>query len=175
VIPGLVINEIHADPDQTLGDANADGGADIYDDEFVEIVNNSGGIIDLSGWSFRDAAEVRHTFPEGSFVSAGCIALIFGGGTPGGDFGSSLVQLASSGYLSLNDYGDILTLNDSVGNAAAILTYGSEAFSKQSITRDPDITGGEPLIQHSTASGSYGALFSPGVHIDGTPFSGCNP
>ena len=35
----FVINEIHADPDGTLGDANNDGTANFSDDEFVEIVN----------------------------------------------------------------------------------------------------------------------------------------
>ncbi|MEL6179113.1 MAG: lamin tail domain-containing protein, partial [Myxococcota bacterium] len=38
----LVLNEIHADPDATDGDANGDGVADTSDDEFLEIVNISG-------------------------------------------------------------------------------------------------------------------------------------
>jgi hypothetical protein len=175
LISGFVINEIHADPDQVLGDANFDGIVDSEGDEFVEIVNNSSSTINLNGWTFRDAAEVRHTFPEGSLVDAGCAILIFGGGTPEGDFGFSLVQVASSGYLSFNDFGDILTLSDSDGNAIASLTYGSEASHSQSITRDPDITGSEPLILHSAALGSNGALYSPGVSIYGLPFSGCHP
>jgi hypothetical protein len=49
--------------------------------------------------------------------------------------------------------------------------YGLEAGDNQSITRSPDITGGEPLIKHSQAEGSAGALFSPGTRLDGTLFT----
>ena len=41
------------------------------------------------------------------------------------------------------------------------------------ITLDPDITGVPPYVKHSVATGSGGALFSPGTMIDGTDFSGC--
>lgn len=172
---GLVINEIHADPDPSLGDANADGAVGSSADEFVEIVNDTNGPIDLSSWTLSDAVGVRHVFPVDSIVPPGCAVLVFGGGIPSGGFGSSLVQISSSGTLSLNDFGDILSIFDSTGNFVVSLTYGTEAGDNQSITRYPDITGGEPLTRHSTADGVDGSLFSPGTRISGDPFAGCLP
>ena len=170
---GLVFNEIHADPHSSLGDANSDGEVDTSDDEFVEIVNNSSLPIDLSDWELGDAFGVRHVFPQGSIVAPGCAVLLFGGGDPGGSFGNSLVQTASSGKLGLNDHGDIVYLYDTNGNVLASNTFGDEGGDDQSITRDPDILGGEPLVKHSAATGSGGSLFSPGTQIDGSQFSGC--
>jgi len=98
--------------------------------------------------------------------------VVFGGGTPTGEFGTSVVQTASSGALGLNNGGDSVTLSDGV-NSAAVVSYGGEGGDNQSLTRDPDITGPEPLVKHSTATGSGGALFSPGTMIDGSNFDGC--
>ncbi len=172
---GLVINEVHADPDPSLGDANADGAVGSSDDEFVEIINSTNDPLDLSSWTLHDAVGVRHVFAGNSILPAGCAVVVFGGGTPMGDFGSSLVQIASSGTLSLNDFGDILSLFDFAGNFVVSLTYGTEAGDNQSITRFPDITGSEPLSKHSIADGLDGSLFSPGTRISGDLFMGCLP
>ncbi len=170
---GWVINEIHADPDGSLaGDANGDGTRNGTQDEFVEIVNVSGGTVDISGWTISDAVTVRHTFPAGTFVLDSCAVLVFGGGTPTGSFGGAVVQTASGGSLVLNNTGDTVTLNDG-GSDLAVVTYGGEGGDNQSLTRDPDIFGSEPLVKHSTATGSGGALFSPGSQVDGSQFPGC--
>ena len=173
-LPTLVINEIHADPDSVLGDANGDGVVDVQDDEFVEIVNLSGSIVDISGWTLNDLVGVRHTFPAGTLVQDECALLVFGGGVPSGDFGGSLVQTSSNHLLGLNNTGDSLTLYDLTATAVLSYTYGSEGGDNQSLTRDPDITGLDPLVKHSTATGSNGRLFSPGTRIDGTGFGGCS-
>lgn len=168
-----VINEIHADPATgNQGDANGDGVRDSTQDEFVEIVNTSGADADISGWTLSDAVGVRHTFPAGSVVADGCSIVIFGGGVPTGAFGISQVQTASSGALGLNNGGDSATLNNGVTDVATA-GYGSEGGDNQSLTRDPDISGALPLVRHSDATGSGGALFSPGTPIDGSQFSGC--
>jgi len=168
-----VINEIHADPESSIaGDANGDGTRDGSQDEFVEIVNNSGADTDIGGWTVSDAVGVRHTFPPGTMVPADCSIVVFGGGTPNGTFGISLVQTATGGFLGFNNGGDSVTLNNGAG-AVASYNYGSEGGSNQSLTRDPDITGAPPLVQHTIASGSGGTLFSPGTLIDGSQFSGC--
>jgi hypothetical protein len=172
--PQLVINEIHADPDSSLGDANSDGIIDTADDEFVEFVNISSSSLDISGWTFKDALDIRHTFPAGSIIAPDCGLILFGGGTPSGLFGNSLVQIASSGNLGLNDHGDFVYLYDDTMTIVIDLSFGEEAGDNQSITRDPDITGGQPFIKHSLATGSGGSLFSPGTRIDGTQFSGCS-
>jgi hypothetical protein len=167
-----IINEIHADPASGgAGDANGDGVRHFGDDEFVEIVNVSGADADISGWTLADGVGVRHTFPAGSVVADGCSVLVFGGGSPTGAFGAGLVQTASSNSLSLNNSGDSVTLNNGVSDVATA-SYGSEGGDKQSLTRDPDISGAT-LVKHSTAAGSGGALYSPGTQVDGTQFSGC--
>ncbi len=173
-IQELVINEIHAVPHSSLGDANSDGIVDSADDEFIEIVNNSQISIDISGWIIGDLLDYRHTFPPGTIVSPQCGVVVFAGGTPNGLFGNSVVQTASSGSLGLNNRGDIVYLYDSTMEVIISIAYGEEASDEQSITRDPDIIGGEPLRKHSLATGSNGALYSPGTRIDGSFFSGCS-
>jgi hypothetical protein len=173
-VPTLVFNEIHADPDSASGDANADGVVDVRDDEFEEIVNVTGSTVDLSGWMLNDLVGVHHTFPAGTFIDNECAIVVFGGGEPSGDFGGSLVQTASGGILSLNNGGDSLTLYDLGVSEVLSYTYGSEGGDDQSLTRDPDIIGPDPLVKHSTATGSGGALFSPGTRIDGVWFDGCS-
>jgi len=168
----LVINEIHADPDSTIaGDANGDGIRDATQDEFVELVNDSASDLDISGWTLNDGFGLRHTFPAGTIVAAGCSIVVFGGGTPTGEFGFGVVQTASTGALGLNNGGDTVTISDGVNPIT--YTYGGEGGDNQSLTRDPDITGPEPLVKHTTAFGSGGALYSPGTWVDGSLFGGC--
>ncbi len=169
---GVVINEIHADPDTTNGDANGDGTADFSDDELVEIFNNSGSDLDLSSWTLSDATQVRHTFPPGTVIPNQCGIVVFGGGMPTGEFGNVMVQTASTGSLGLNNSGDTVTLNDTKMDIESV-TYGSEGGDNQSITLDPDIVGTLPMVKHSVATGSDGALFSPGTKVDGVGFFGC--
>ena len=170
----VVINELHADPAADLtGDANNDGIRDASEDEFVELVNTSGADLDISGWTISDAVGVRHTFPAGTVVANNCSVVVFGGGSPAGAFGDAVVQVASTGLIGLNNSGDTVTVNDGSSDVATY-TYGSEGGDNQSLTRDPDITGPDPLIKHTVATGSGGTLFSPGTQIDGTAFSGCS-
>ncbi len=171
--PDLVVNEIHADPNGSIaGDANRDGVRHFRDDEFVEIVNRGGADIDLSGWTLADDGGVRHRFPAGTVVAAECSLVVFGGGSPSGDFGNGVVQTASSGTLALNNGGDSVTLSDG-GTAVVSVGYGSQGARGQSLTRSPDVTG--PFVLHSGIPTSSGALFSPGTRIDGSSFDGCMP
>ncbi|MEO1368905.1 MAG: lamin tail domain-containing protein, partial [Acidobacteriota bacterium] len=162
----LVINEIHADPDGTSGDANGDGSVDSSDDEFVEIVNTSSALFELTGFELSDSFSARHLFPP-TTLPAGCALVIFGGGTPTGAFGTAQTAVASEGSLGLNNSGDTVTLSNG-GFDLVEVTYGAEGGNNQSITRDPDLTGA--FAEHSTATGSGGTLFSPGTLIDGTDF-----
>ena len=167
------INEIHADPASGLpGDANGDGVRSGTSDEFVEIVNVNGSPVDISGWTLADGFSVRHTFPAGTVIPDQCSIVVFGGGTPTGNFGGSTVQTASTGSMGLNNSGDTLTLNNGFIDISMV-SYGSEGGDNQSLTRDPDVTGLLPWVKHSVATGSGGALFSPGTLIDGSQFIGC--
>jgi len=172
--PALVINEILADPDSTHGDANGDLYVSQLDDEFIEIVNATGATIDLSGWRLEDWDTLRHIFPEGTLLADGCAVVVFGGGTPTGGFGGSIVQVASTGSLYLNNDEERVTLFDPSHHPVAAVPYGLEGDNNQSLTRNPDVTGLEPLVQHATIPAANGALFSPGVRLDGMPFFGCN-
>lgn len=167
-----VINELHADPSASAGDANGDGTINTSTDEFVEVVNNTGADVDVGGWTLSDAVGVRHTFPASTVIKNGCAFVVFGGGTPTGSFGGAVVQTASTGQTGFNNSSETITLNDGVSNVATF-TWGSETGNDQSVTRDPDISGATPTVLHTVATGSGGTRFSPGTRIDGSQFTGC--
>ncbi len=174
----LIINEYLADPPAAGGDANGDGAISATNDEFVEIVNSGASALNVGGFTISDATQVRFTFPAGKMIPAGEAAVIFGGGTPTGSFGNAsangLVFTALSGGLSLNNTGDTITIKDNTSVVVDTLTFTSvQGNADQSITRSPDVTGG--FVNHSTATGSGGALFSPGAKADGSTFTPPNP
>ena len=170
--PSLVINEILADPDGVTGDANGDGVVDTSQDEFVEIINTAAFALNVSGWTINDLSQIRHVFPPGTVIEPSCGILVFGGGTPNGLFGGMPVQTASTNTLALNNTGDQISVKNGATTVVSY-TYGTEGGNNTSLTRDPDLTGTDPLVQHSLASTSGGASFSPGTKADGTAFSGC--
>jgi len=166
---GFIINEVHYDPEADLpGDANGDGTRSALEDEFIEFFN-SGPELDISGYTISDSDAVRHTFPTGTILPINGVIVVFGGGTPTGNFGSALVQTASEGQINMSNSGDIITLSDASG--ASVLTFDIEPLSNnpnESYTRNPDLTGG--FEQHSGITESNGTLYSPGTKLDGTSF-----
>jgi hypothetical protein len=177
--PALIINEYLADPpDGAAGDANGDGSRDSSQDEFIEIVNTGSAPLDVGGFTISDAAQVRFTIPSGKIIPAGESAVIFGGGTPTGDFGNAqaggLVFSVGGAGLSLNNGGDTIILRDGLGVEIDRRDYPpGDGSANQSISRSPDITG--DFIEHSTAAGSEGRLFSPGTLTNGRPFVSDDP
>ena len=170
----FAINEILADPAAGLdGDANADGVRDGSEDEFVEIVNMTGGDLFMGGWEIKDAVGLRHVIGNDVILGSGCSLLVFGGGDPAtfnSDFGGAIVETASTGYLGFNNSGDTVTLIDGNGDIAAEVVYGSEGGDNQSLTRYPDVFGAD-FWKHSDVA-TDGSLFSPGTTIDGETFGG---
>ncbi|HEX8844854.1 MAG TPA: Calx-beta domain-containing protein [Pyrinomonadaceae bacterium] len=182
----IVINEFLADPpDGTNGDANHDGTRSGTDDEFVELVNTTDAHIDISGYqlltrsSTATSDTVRHTFPSGTLFPARSAIVIFGGGTitpTNPAFGGAQVFKASSGGLSLNNAGGVITFRTSSQEIVNIVTYGGstglDGDSNQSLTRSPDAGDGTcgNFVLHSTAPNSVGP-FSPGTRANGTPFA----
>ena len=168
--PKILINEVLYDPPNDLpGDANGDGTREAQEDEFIEFYNY-GGDLDISGWSVHDNAEERHIFPDGTVIPAGGVLVLFGGGTPTGTFGGSIVQVASEGILNMNNSGDFVTVYDI--NNISVLTFDVEPLSNnpnESYTRNPDITG--EFEQHAGIPEANGALFSPGTRVDGSNFN----
>ena len=166
---GFLINEVLYDPESgDLGDANGDGTRDATGDEFIEFFN-SGPEMDVSGYSLSDASQVRHVFPAGTVVPLNGVLVLFGSGSPTGDFGGAVVQTASTGSINMNNAGDFVTLQDASGTI--VLTFDVEPLSNnpnESYTRNPDLTG--EFVQHSGIDAANGALYSPGTMLDGSLF-----
>jgi len=178
----IMINEFLADPpDGMAGDANHDGERNATADEFVELVNSTARDLELGGYQLltRSGAGandiVRHTFAEGTILSAGTALVVFGGGNPDPNnpaFGGSYVTKSATGSLSLTNSGGVITLRDASGSTVSFATYGNAgglpADANQSQTRSPDIVGN--FIPHKLAPGGEGSTFSPGTRSDGRPF-----
>ena len=166
---GFLINEVLYDPESgDLGDANGDGTRDANGDEFIEFFN-SGPEMDVSGYYLSDASQVRHVFPAGTVVPLNGVLVLFGSGSPTGDFGGAVVQTASTGSINMNNAGDFVTLQDASGTI--VLTFDVEPLSNnpnESYTRNPDLTG--EFVQHSGIDAANGALYSPGTMLDGSLF-----
>jgi hypothetical protein len=170
---GFVLNEVLYDPPSgNAGDANGDGNRDANQDEFVEFVNSSEYSLDISGYKLFDADRLvtntpNHEFPTNTVLSPGQAVVVFGGGTPNGNFGGSLVFAASSQVLNLTNDEDILTVKNS--NDSTLFSFDVTVLSNnpnESYTRFPDLHG--EYVQHNSAN--TGTLFSPGTKADGSSF-----
>ncbi|HVG19985.1 MAG TPA: IPT/TIG domain-containing protein, partial [Blastocatellia bacterium] len=173
VLGAIGINEFLADPpDGAAGDANGDGVRDSSQDEFIEVINRTSGPVNVGGFSVGDLDAVRFTFPPGAIIPAGEAAVIFGGGSPRGEFGNARANgLVFTASLSLNNSGDAITIKDGSARAVESIAYGSgEGNANQSINRNPDGEG-TTFAPHSSIAGSGGRLFSPGARTSGSPFT----
>ena len=165
----VVINEILADvPLGDAGDANGDGVRSCWEDEFVELVNRTDHTINLGGCTLNDSYRETYAFPHPFYVSPGQAVVVFGGGTPTGEFGGAIVVTVGEPYgLYLTNTGDTITLRDGE-YVYDSLTYGDEGDNDQSLNRDPEIYG--LFTFHSEIPGSGGSRYSPGTRINGDPF-----
>ena len=170
---GFVLNEVLYDPPANApGDANGDGNRHFDEDEFVEFVNSSATSLDISGYKLYDADRLsintaNHEFPANTILNPGQAVVVFGGGTPTGNFGGSLVFAASNQTLNLNNNGDVLTVKNN--NDSVLFSFDVTVLSNnpnESYTRFPDLYGN--FTQHDSAS--TGILYSPGTRVDGTDF-----
>jgi hypothetical protein len=170
VLAQIGINEILADPpDGNAGDANGDGRRDATEDEFVEVVNRTGSPLDVGGFQLRDASKLLFAFPPGTIIPAGEAAVIFGGGSPQGEFGNAAAnELIFVARLSLSNSGETLLIRDPLGNEVERVTYGGEGGQNQSLNRSPEVVGLR-FVLHSALAG--GVAFSPGARADGSPFT----
>ncbi|PHN04326.1 lamin tail domain-containing protein [Flavilitoribacter nigricans] len=178
--PDLVVNEFMPWPagsDASAGgatrfDSNGDGTYSYHYDEYVELVNKGTAPADISGWKINDGAD-RHIFPANTIVPPGGAIVVFGGGTPSGSFGNSIVQTASeSTSLGLVNTGDQVFIKDGADVTQLSFTYGP-ATRPVAFVRSPDITGDfvpHPLTSAYSNEDGTNAQASPGVRQDGTPF-----
>lgn len=168
-VPGdLVLNEVMAG--DNMSDTNCDGVITGTSDEFVELVNVSSKVLDLTGVTIADLIGVRHTFapgPSGSMMlEPGKAIVVWAGGAPACP-GVTSWFVASSGQLGLNDAGDTITLTSAT--AVPLLERVSPAATLNvSSNRSPDVVGSSYAL-HTAVAGAVGA-FSPGTRADGTAF-----
>lgn len=166
----LVINELLADPPAGVaGDANGDGARDSTADEFVELVNVSGQVLDLAGVVVADTTAVRYTFGART-LGCGAAVVVFGGGNTALPTWSP-DWVAASGGLSLNNSSDTIRVGTAASPASlASVTYGAEGGMAQSLVRQPEALASSPFVLHGAAAGAAGRLFSPGRRVDGSAF-----
>lgn len=128
--PPVIFTEILQQP--TTIDANGDETAVEAEDEFIEFFVydefDQIDVVDLNGWKIKINGTTRHVFPPGSGLVPFQACVLFGGGTPMGDFGGPLLQTASTGGLSLPNSGDIeIVLTDDFDEekASTIISTGT--------------------------------------------------
>jgi len=155
----LIITEILADPPTgPLGDANGDGIADPYEDEFVEL-HNLGPPLDLSGWHLSDDDthfESQFRFPAGTIVATGQYLVLFGGGTPIDIPAPAFVDDGRIGNGLTNTGDRILLIPPPPGDIPIILDFVDDGGGNRSLFRTED--GG--YAPHDQLPGR--SLFSPG-------------
>jgi micrococcal nuclease len=109
--PGIVI--VSVEPGSTIAGGSRQA-------EWITISNRSGGLVDLTGWSVRDASSAhRYRFPLGFELAPGDTVEIRT--SCGNDHPDVLFWCADSPIW--NDRGDLALILDAQGNIAAALRY----------------------------------------------------
>jgi hypothetical protein len=169
---GLVINEILPNPRNASGvylDANQDGATNVFDDEFIEVLNTSTNDIDVTGCWLTDAnTNIRRHVFSARILPAGGSIVVFGGGSLL-NFSNPPAQLATGGGLSLNNNEqDIIHLFSPqtalVDQVSYQVTASHDAIST---VRNPDGTGA--FTNHWLAT-TNASRASPGWRLHGTAF-----
>jgi len=159
--PSVIFTEILQKP--TSIDANNDGIAEEWQDEFIEMIAyDKTEVTDMAGWKIYIDGMLRHIFPVGSGLAPDQAAVVFGGGTPMGDFGGVLLQTALTGYLDIPDNGEItITLTDAsdIEKASTYIDTGS------GLVNDSWHLDGFYIV-HSTFAPSDPKTHSPGKQIN---------
>jgi cysteine-rich repeat protein len=178
----LKINEFFAaDGGATNGgiDSNCDGSLADSSDEFIELVNVSNKLLDLTGVTYSDADGVKFTFAAQTTgnlsLAPGKAVVLWGGGAPACAGVDNFFIRGTSKTLSLNDAGDTITIatGGMTPVTIATTTYTTALApvapaTRKSANLDPDKTG-TAYILHPLVSGT-GKYMSPGMKTDGTPF-----
>lgn len=146
------------------------GSSDASSDEWIELYNNTGQDIDLSGWYIEDDGSSKYKIATGTIAAHGYFLI------EDNENAVSNKQADALASLSLANAGDKLVLYD--GNGLAIDTvngsggawYGGNATAKSTMERIDPSTGDISSNWASALSGN-GSLGSGGSSILGTPGS----
>ena len=142
---GSIINELLPDPNGANNfDTDGNGSAET-NDEFIELFNNSGSAIDLTGWEIWDETNstLRHVFGAVS-VPANGFAVVIGAVQTDGNISNiagDVVEEASSGSLSANNGDDVFILYDPNNDQHIVFGYnGATAINTNFTTAHPAST-----------------------------------
>lgn len=163
----LALNEVLVNvPGGDAGDANGDGVRDAYDDEFVEVVNRSERVLDLTGVSVRNGSTDKFVFGP-TCLEPRQAAIVFGGGAPA-EQADMIVRVAQSRFAFGNSGGSVvLAARD--GQIFGAINY--ENAPAEALTLSPQLDGAQ-FVPHSQISADR--LTSPGRCAGGQRFvDGC--
>lgn len=137
-------------------------------DEYLELVNLSGGEINLFGWRMADAVQVRHVFYEPATIGVSNAFILYGGPLNGFLPNLDVPSLSSSeGALALNNDGDTIAIYNADTNLVFRVVYSAALVtSDASFTRHPGLNGA--FAAQSAVSTN---LVTPGRQFDGRLFS----
>jgi hypothetical protein len=172
----LVLHEILAavPTDPALGDTNGDGRRDAAEDEFIELVNLSGGAVLTRGLRlFKGDAEAPFAELQAACLPPGGALVVLGGlradAAPPA-LGGALVEVAQK-PMRLPDGGGELRVETAQGKVLFAGAY--PAASEGSVTLWPERVSHQGFVPHVEVSPLRS---SPGTCADGRPFaSGCPP
>ena len=151
--PGLLINEILANP------VGKDRG-----EEFVEVVNSGEVPLDLTGWTLSDGHQVRHRFSPRALDPGDAVVVFERGERPE----LRHAEAASTGFLSLDNMGDVLSLADADGVVRHTVRY-LPAVEGVSWNRSADGDRAGELVRHDELVGAVKAM-SPGKQSNGDAY-----
>ena len=166
---GLVINEFLANPKSGISvhvDSNSDGQNDIFNDEFVELLNTSTNTIDVTGLIIFNATQsIRHHVFTPRLLPPGGSIVVFGGGSLL-EFTNLPAQRASSGSLGLNNDTDSIVLYSPQTTLVDQVSYVATVPAASSV-RNPEGTGAFASHLALTTNSSRA---SPGQRTYGSPY-----
>lgn len=178
--PELVINEVLADIGyMTLNDANCDDHIQLYEDQFVEIVNVGAVEVDLDGLTINANGVDRKRFSTAS-LAAGAAIVVFNGGYPvfNGEGEEDWCRDLPDGVLldTMDSWMDLSFCSPFVillqsGDGTTIDRFQTDVSGcpAQSFVREPELSTSSDLVLHGDVST---LRMSPGTLANGSNFSG---
>ncbi|MDQ8188215.1 lamin tail domain-containing protein [Pelagicoccus sp. SDUM812002] len=189
----IVISEVMPMILGTGADINRNGVLEeAVGDKFIEFVNLSGFVTDMSGWQIRvsetagaSAPEIVHTFPEATYLNDQGALVVFGRVTEEtlaarvSTFGNAVIQGAANPDGSVRANGlsiqrnqdTTIELLNAEGFQVAIAEYESDIGNQaMAITRAPELDG--ELTLHLEATQGEFIVYSPGLTFMGEAYAG---
>ncbi len=172
---GLVLTEFYANPTSSTNAPNANplhrpspqAANATLNDEFVELVNLSGGELDLIGWTISDAAAKRHQFFATTLLAPSNAVVVFGGpaitNRPVLPAGVRAEPASETGGLALNNDGDTIVVRNLLGRVVTRVVFaGTDLGTDSALARFP--TADSKFIPHRAANERHA---TPGSRPDG--------